>query len=160
MTKIYPPRNNPNEKMCDCTHTKFDHNIRELRNGISGTCRICMCPNFKEPIIYTGAYDTSRGEPKEAQGFSYSNCGNSSHCSCGKLFGHDGFCLPDGDEHEFVINDDSFTFRGGDGRKYLISAVGMPRQQLDELEAEMNSGSSNKYIWIVDKPVTSVEVKE
>ena len=44
--------------------------------------------------------------------------------------------------------------------KFIISCVGMPKEQCDELAKELNDPNSDKSFWVVDKPCTIVEAIE
>ncbi len=42
--------------------------------------------------------------------------------------------------------------------RLLVSAAGMPRDQMKEVQAEMADPNTDQYIWIFDKPLTSTEL--
>ena len=63
MVKLYPPRDKPYEKMCECTHLKGDHWITSMTmEETIIPCEICMCPDFNEEIIITSAEIVSATE--------------------------------------------------------------------------------------------------
>lgn len=43
--------------------------------------------------------------------------------------------------------------------RLLVSAPGMPRDQMNEVQSEMADPSTDQYIWIFDKPVESTELQ-
>jgi hypothetical protein len=43
--------------------------------------------------------------------------------------------------------------------RMLVSAVGMPRDQMDKVQAEMADPNTDQYIWIFDKPIQSAELQ-
>ena len=43
--------------------------------------------------------------------------------------------------------------------RLMVSAIGMPRDQMDTVEAEMADPNTDKYIWIFDKPIQSAELQ-
>ena len=42
--------------------------------------------------------------------------------------------------------------------RLLVSAVGMPRDQMAKIQAEMANADSDQYIWMFDKPIDSTEL--
>jgi len=38
--------------------------------------------------------------------------------------------------------------------RIIISAVGMPKEQMKQIEDEMNDPNTDKWVWIFDKPTT------
>ena len=42
--------------------------------------------------------------------------------------------------------------------RVLVSAVGMPRDQMQKIQLEMSDESNDQYIWIFDKPIESKEL--
>ena len=43
--------------------------------------------------------------------------------------------------------------------RLVVSANGMPREQMEQIQAEMADENTDQYIWIFDKPVSSAELK-
>ncbi len=43
--------------------------------------------------------------------------------------------------------------------RLLVSAVGMPRDQMAKVQAEMANADSDQYIWMFDKPIDSKELQ-
>ena len=43
--------------------------------------------------------------------------------------------------------------------RMLVSALGMPKPQMDQIQAEMADPNTDQYIWIFDKPITSAELQ-
>ena len=39
--------------------------------------------------------------------------------------------------------------------RLLVSAVGMPRDQMAKVQSEMANADSDQYIWLFDKPIDS-----
>jgi len=43
--------------------------------------------------------------------------------------------------------------------RLIVSANGMPREQMEQIQAEMADENTDQYIWIFDKPVQSAELQ-
>ena len=43
--------------------------------------------------------------------------------------------------------------------RLIVSANGMPREQMEQIQAEMADENTDQYIWIFDKPVASAELQ-
>jgi len=43
--------------------------------------------------------------------------------------------------------------------RLVVSANGMPREQMEQIQSEMADENTDQYIWIFDKPVQSAELK-
>ena len=43
--------------------------------------------------------------------------------------------------------------------RLIVSANGMPREQMEQIQAEMADENTDQYIWIFDKPVSSAELQ-
>ena len=43
--------------------------------------------------------------------------------------------------------------------RLLVSAVGMPRDQMAKVQSEMANADSDQYIWLFDKPIDSKELQ-
>lgn len=43
--------------------------------------------------------------------------------------------------------------------RLIVSAVGMPKEQMERLQSEMADPNTDQYIWIFDKPIESAELQ-